>query len=120
MKIRIGEAEIGVEITQKMLCRAGTAYHQIDYTYRGICIYSVSTGAIYGQPNPLGILDVAYEWSIPHYQDIPEADPMPEGENRVGRTIKRGTFGGREAWWEVHTKTHRQAIIDAIAQIITD
>jgi hypothetical protein len=55
----------------------------------------------------------------PH-QDIPNPDPQPEDYHKQDRTIKVGTVGGRDAWWEEKSKTHRQAIIDAVAQIIVE
>lgn len=120
MKIRVGQYEIGIEITQKMVCPAGTAYHVIDYTYRGVCIHSASTGAIYGKPNPISMLDQTYTINEEHYQDVDHPDPQPHGYNPAERTIKVGSINGRPAWWEEKDKTHRQAIIEAMAQIITE
>ena len=71
MKIKINE-EIAVEvkITQKQTCPAGTAYYNIDYLIDRICIHSAATGAIYGEPNPIAMLDRNYTITECHYQDI--------------------------------------------------
>lgn len=118
MKIRVGEHEIGVEIVQKHACPAGTAYYKVEYLHQGVCIHAAHTGPIYGRPNPLELLDDCYNWTETHYEDIPDADPVPEGDARQGRTIKHGEYGGRPAWWEICGKTHRQAIIDAMALVV--
>ena len=127
MKIRfkgIGQhrnnVDLDVIITQKYVCPAGTAYWQIDYCIDGICIHSASTGAIYGSPNPIEMLESEFTWNETHYQDILNPDPVPEGEERQGRKIGVGTSGDRQAWFETKSKTHRQAIIDALEQIVEE
>jgi len=97
-----------------MVCPAGTAYYTIDYLIDGVCIHSATTGAIYGAPNPIAMLDRFFTWNEYHYQDIDNPDPEPEGI----AGIKKGTTGGRPAWWIEKSKTHRQAIIDAVSQIV--
>lgn len=118
MKIRIEGAEIGVEITQKMVCPAGSAYWIIDYTLDGVCIHSASTGAIYGKPNPIAMLEATHTTDEEHYQDVPNPDPQPEGGMMYGKQIKVGSINGRPAWWAENEKTHRQLIIEAMAQIV--
>lgn len=126
MKIKVNEKiAVGVKITQKMVCPAGTAYYSIDYMYESpngekICVHSAGTGAIYGEPNPIAMLDRTFSWSEPHFQDIPDPDRKPEGEAARGRKICVGRHGGRNAWWDEREKTHRQAIIDAVAQIVEE
>ncbi len=118
MKIKVNEnIAVGVKITQTMVSPAGTAYGTIDYMYEGVCIHSATTGAIRGEPNPIAMLDRSYTWTEPHYQDIPNPDPKPEGTTAK---ISAGSYGGRPAWWEEKAQTHRQAIIEAVAQIIKD
>jgi hypothetical protein len=120
MKIKIEEKgkEIGIAITKKQTCPAGTAYWQIDYLYRGICIHSAGTGAIWGNPNPIEMLDRKFTVNQYHYQDIPTPDPQPVGKDYEGRTIKVGSSDGRPCWWEEVWKTHRQAIIESLEQIV--
>ena len=119
MKARIND-QIVVEfkITQTTVCPAGTAYYTIDYLIDGICVHSATTGAIYGAPNPIEMLDRMYTYSEYHYRDVLNPDPEPTGDNAKGRAIKFGSSGGRPAWWEEKGKTHRQAIIDAVSQIV--
>lgn len=119
MKVRVNEQiVVEVKVTQTMVCPAGTAYYTIDYLVNGLCVHSATTGAIYGSPNPIEMLDRMYTYSEYHYQDTPNPDPMPEGEDAKNRIIKSGSVGGRRAWWEEKGKTHRQAIIEAVAQIV--
>jgi len=119
MRIKVEEGiEVGVEITQKGTCPAGTAYWVVDYMVDGVCIHSATTGAIYGNPNPLAMLDREYTWHETHYQDVPDADPKPEGEIAQARKISVGTSGNRPAWFEERHQTHRQAIINSIAQLV--
>ncbi len=121
MKIKVNEKiAVGVKITQTMVCPAGSAYYTIDYLYNGICIHSATTGAIHGEPNHIAMLDRSYTWTEPHYQDIPNPEAKPEGDAALGRKISSGSYGGRNAWWEEKNNTHRQAIIEAIAQIVED
>ena len=121
MKIRINEnIAVGVKILQTMICPAGTAYYTIDYLYEDICVHSANTGAIYGEPNPIAMLDQGFTWKEPHYQDIDNPDPKPEDIGCRNHPGGAGSYGGRNAWWEEKAKTHRQAIIDAVAQIIVE
>lgn len=120
MKIKIDNAEIGVQVTQKMVCPAGTAYWQIDYMFEGVCIHSAHIGAIYGSPNPVATLDWTYmirpiEY---HYQDISAPDPQPTDGMMYGKRIKVGSVNGRPAWWVEKGKTHREAIIESLGQIV--
>jgi len=115
MKVRVNEKIVAeVKITQTTVCPAGTAYYTIDYLIDGVCIHSATTGAIYGAPNPIAMLDRIYSLNEYHYQDIDNPDPEPEGITG----IKKGSSGGRPAWWIEKSKTHRQAIIDAASQIV--
>ncbi len=119
MKIKVAEGiEVGVAITETSRCPSGSAYYTIDYLIDGVCIHSATTGAIYGNPNPIAMLDRLYTWTEEHYQDVLNPDPVPEGDERKGRTISGGTVGSRHAWWEEFSQTHRQAIIKAAAQIV--
>ena len=121
MKVKVNEKiAVEVKITQTMQCSRGTAYYTIDYMIDGICVHSATTGAIYGAPNPIAMLDRYYTWSEYHYQDIPNPDPRPEGDAEKGRKIGFGTSGGRTAWWEEKSMTHRQAIVNAVAEIIVE
>ena len=120
MKIKVNEKiSVSFEITQKSTTPSGNAYWQIDYMYQGICIHSATTGCISGNPNPIDMLDRIFEKTVYFYQDIPNPTPKP-GVEEFGRKICAGTAGGRPAWWEISPITHRQAIIDAVAQIIED
>jgi hypothetical protein len=117
MKIKVNdEIVVEVKITQKQTCPAGTAYWNIDYMINGVCIHNAATGAIWGNPNPIKMLDDEYEWTEHHYQDISNADPIPV--DRIGKKISVGTSNSRDCWWEQKSKTHRQAIIDAVAQLV--
>ena len=119
MKIKINEKiAVTVKVTQTNVCPAGSAYYTIDYLLDGMCIHSATTGAIYGTPNPITMLDRNFTWSETHYQDIDNPDSRPEDVQ--GRIIKFGSSGGRPAWWEEKSKTHRQAIIDAVNQLKQD
>ena len=121
MKIKVTEEiAVGVKITQTMVCPAGSAYHTIDYLVDGICIHSATTGAIYGEPNPIAMLDRSYSSQTIHYQDIPGPDPKPAELGTTARPGGSGTIGERPAWWDQISKTHRQAIIDAVAQIVAE
>ena len=119
MKIKVSnEIAVEVKITQKQTCPAGTSYWNIDYMIDGVCIHNAATGAIWGEPNPIKMLDDEYAWSEYHYQDTSNPDPVPADKDRIGRNIGVGTSNSRNCWWEVKSKTHRQAIIDAVSQII--
>jgi len=121
MKIKVNEKiVVEVKITQTQRCPAGTAYWTIDYLIDGVCIHSATTGAIYGSPNPIEMLDRWYTWTETHYEDLPSPDPMPIGDNAKGLKLSRGSSGGRPAWWVERSKTHRQAIIEAIEQIVKE
>ena len=121
MKIRVDEKiTVDVKITQTMVCPAGTAYWTIDYLIDGICVHSATTGAIYGSPNPIEMLDRKFTYVEYHYQGIPNADPEPTGEEAKGRNIQCISVDGKRAWKEEKGKTHRQAIIEAVSQIVTD
>jgi len=97
MKIKIDNAEISIQVISKMVCPSGRAYWKIDYMYEGICIHSVHTGAIYGNPNPVAMLDETYTISEYHYQDIPTPDPQPADGMMYGKHIKVGSVNGRSA-----------------------
>ena len=120
MKIRITDKiVVDVKTTMTMQCPAGTAYYTIDYLIDGFCIHSATTGAIYGNPDVVAMLD--REFSKPkeyHYQDIENPDPRPETTKT--RKIFSGTVNGREAWYEEISISHRQAIIDAFDQLVID
>ena len=103
-----------------MVCLEGTAYWTIDYTYEGVCVHTAETGKIYGKPNPVNMLDKLFSRNENHYQDVENPDPAPEDLGTVKRPGGSGTAGGRPAWWEKHTKSHRQAIIDAMRQIVKE
>jgi len=127
MKVRVNDKITAeVKITQTTVCPerencgSGTAYYTIDYLINGVCIHSATTGAIYGSPNPIAMLDRFFTVSEYHYQDIASPDPMPTGDEAKNRKLGRGTSGGRPAWWEEKGKTHRQAIIEAVAQIVKE
>lgn len=121
MKVKVNEKiAVDVKITQTMVCPAGTAYYTIDYLIDGVCVHSATTGAIHGAPNPIEMLDRMYTYSEYHYQDVLDPDPEPTGDNAKYQAIRVGTSGGRPAWWEEKGKTHRQAIIDAVSQIVVD
>lgn len=124
MKVKVTESiEVEVQVTQKSTCPAGTAYWQVDYMVDGLCIHSASTGAIYGNPDVIAMLDREYPIYEYHYQDVPDPDPVPTGDAAIGRNITQVTVGkggkpSREAWCEETLLTHRQAIIDAYNQLI--
>jgi hypothetical protein len=121
MKIKVdGKTAVEVKITCTMTCPAGSAYHTIDYLIDDICIHSATTGAIYGEPNPIAMLDRSYSSQEIHYQDILNPDPKPAGLGNDGQGGGSGTIGNRPAWWYQISKTHRQAIIEAVAQIIVE
>jgi hypothetical protein len=115
MKVRVNEKiVVEVKITKTMECPAGTAYYNIDYMIDGVCIHNATTGAIYGAPNPIEMLDRQYTWTEYHYEDIPNPDPRP------AKYTGAGSSNGRPAWWIEKSKTHRQAIIDAVSQIVSE
>ena len=90
MRIKIND-QLSVQpvVTRTTICPAGTAYWHIDYVVDGICIYTVTTGAISGQPSPITYLDYDHERWMPC-----------EGEG-----------------WVRRTKTHREWLTDAAKQI---
>jgi len=119
MKLQVAPGiVVGVEVTQKQVCPAGTAYWRVDYTVEGVCIHSAATGAIWGRPDVIDLLDTEYIYNIYHYTDITNPDPLPDSDNREGRVVRVGTSGNRPAWWEEITTTHRKAIIHAYTQIV--
>jgi hypothetical protein len=119
MQIKINDdVVVDVRVITRMVCPAGTAYYRIEYLVDGLCIHAASTEAMYGTPNVIATLDYAYEWTETHYQDIPNPDPRPKDDKVNGKNIRSGSSGGRPAWWIVKTKTHRQAILDALAQVV--
>jgi len=125
MKVRVSsEIIVGVQVTQKQVCPAGTAYWQVDYMVGGVCIHSATTGAIWGNPDIVAMLDREYEIREEHYQDIPNPDPKPENEDESQKmgwnTIGSGTIGGRPAWWQNKMISHRQAIIDKYNQLVIE
>lgn len=119
MKVKVNK-NIAVEVKTvcTMTCPAGSAYHTIDYLVDGICVHSATTGAIYGEPNPIAMLDRSFSEREYHYQDIPDPDPKPAGLGNQGFPGGSGTVGNRLAWWLEKSLTHRQAIVDAVAQIV--
>jgi hypothetical protein len=91
MKIRISD-QITVEpiVQQGMVCPAGTAYWTIDYRLAGLTIHSATTGAIWGSPNVIAMLDRTYEQrsgtgyrTLTHRQAIIEAWEQIVGYWRV-------------------------------------
>lgn len=119
MKIKVTpEIVVDVEIIQKQVCPAGSSYWDINYLVDGICIHNATTGAIYGKPNPIATLDREFDTTEYHYQDIPNPDPEPQGDERKGRSLGGGSSSNRPAWWEVKHKTHREAIINAVNQVV--
>jgi len=119
MKVKVNDKiAVEVKIIKTMDCPAGTAYWTIDYLIDGVCVHSATTGAICGVPNPIAMLDRHYSFSEIHYQDISSPDPRPMGDEAKGREIGFGSYGGRPAWFEKRSNTHRQAIIDAVSQIV--
>lgn len=116
MKIRINDTvNTDVRIIKMQVCPAGTAYYRVEYLIDGICIHAVNTGAMYGTPNPIELLDGQHCWTEYHYQDIPNPDPKPSD-----RPVGSGTAGNRPAWWEDKAKTHRQAILDNLSQVVAE
>lgn len=112
MKVKVAEGiVVEVQTIQKQTCPAGTAYWQVDYLVDGLCIHSATTGAIFGNPDVIAMLDREYEVTDYHYQDIENPDPKPE--HKKGMFLGEGTTSGRPAWWQTRKITHRQAIIDA-------
>ena len=112
MKVRINsEITVDVKVTQTMVCPAGKAYWQIDYIVDGYCIHSATTGAIYGSPDVIAMLDRKYTYSVEH--DM--SDPVPTGTDHKIRYwhSERGDF-----WAEEFAATHREAIIKACNQLI--
>lgn len=116
MKIKISNnVTVDVRVVTTMVCPAGTAYYRVEYCINGLCIHAAHTGAMHGTPNVIEMLDGKHVWTETHYQDIPNPDPKPED-----RKVCAGSSGGRPAWWEEKSKTHRQAILDALDQIVLD
>jgi hypothetical protein len=122
MKIKVNDKiVVDVQVTQKgPLTPGGLAYWQIDYMVGGVCIHSATTGAIHGNPDVVAMLDRQYDNTIYHYQDIPNPDNEPTGDERKNRRIGSGTSSGRPAWWESIEITHRDAIIKAYSQLVID
>lgn len=121
MEIKINDKiTVEVKIIKTSDCPAGSAYYTIDYLIGGICIHSATTGAIYGNPNPIAMLDRYFTYNEYYYQDVNNPTPKPTDNDAVGRTIGSGTVGKRPAWWEEKSKTHRQAIIEAVNQIVKE
>lgn len=120
MKIRVNEKiTVNVKVTMTTQCPAGTAYWTIDYLVDGLCIHSATTGAIYGQPDVIAMLDRVFTRSSEyHYQDIDNPDPIPESSSN--RKVHNGTANGHPAWWMDESLTHRQAIVEAYSQIVTE
>ena len=117
MKIKVNENIIvEPQIRQTSTTPSGNAYYNISYLIDGICVHNATTGCISGSPNPIAMLDHTYESTETHYQDIANPDPAPESVQN-GK-IQIGSVGGRPAWWIVRQKTHREAIIEAVAQIV--
>jgi len=121
MKIKVND-KIVVEprINQTSVTPSGNAYYNIDYLVDGICVHNATTGCIGGAPNPIAMLDRTYSYSEYHYQDIPNPDPQPESLPISDGKLCGGSSGGRPCWWVEKEKTHRQAIIDAVSQIVPD
>jgi hypothetical protein len=121
MKIKITDKiAVNVRVNMTNQCPAGTAYYSIDYMVDGFCIHTATTGAIYGEPNVIAMLD--REFTKPkeyHYQDIENPDPKPETTLK-GHKYQNCTVNGRDAWYEEVSITHRQAIIDACKQIVIE
>lgn len=106
MKIKINDTiTVTPIITQTSTCPAGTAYYEVDYQVDGITICTAFMGPMWGSPNPIALLDADYEYTV--YQ-------APDVDHPV-----RGTCNGKQMWWETRHTTHRQRIIDAMAQVVT-
>jgi hypothetical protein len=118
MKIRINDKiVVEVQVTQTMVCPAGTAYYDINYLIDGMCIHSATTGTIWGQPDVIAMLDRKFtRTSEYHYQDGNNPDPIPTDNADV--KLHQGSVNGRLAWWTEEGITHRQAIIEAVSQIV--
>lgn len=119
MKIKINEQIVAeVKITQRQVCPAGTAYWGIDYQIDGITVHSATTGAIWGEPDPIAMLDRVFERRI----NLAMGEDGPEGYRKGGcGTVYRGCNdkGHEEQTWILEL-THRQAIIEAVAQIVVE
>ena len=102
--------------TQTHTCPAGTAYWQVDYQYKGMVVHTATTGAIYGQPNPIAMLD--YEHT--DKRTVRDGDPaLGEGWTKQGevRVLSNGNHGDYAATEYTRTQTHRAAILAAISQL---
>jgi hypothetical protein len=127
MKVKVAEGiivDVSCHVTHS--CPAGTNYWQVDYSVNGLCIHSATTGAIFGNPDIIAMLDRTFTVKEYHYQDIPNPDKKPDVEI-PGVVIKEGEIGNafdnkknRPVWWAEYGKTHRQAIIDAYNQLVID
>lgn len=119
MKIRVNEkVAVEVRVIESATCPAGTAYYVIEYCIDGICIHKAYEGPMYGRPNPIKTLDNTYDYDVVHYQDGDYQDEQPNGESTKNRKIFSGSYGGRSAWWEKLSKTHRECIIENFSQIV--
>lgn len=110
MKIKINETTaVDVRVIQTTVCPAGTAYYRVEYLKDGLCIHAASTKAMYGSPDVIAMLAQTYEINEYHSMD----EPQEPG-------CHAGTVGGKPMWWITREVTHRQAIVDALAQIVED
>lgn len=121
MKVRVNEEiVVDVKVSQTASTPSGNGYFSVDYLVDGICIHRAFSGCVSGAPNPIAALDSCFEVTEYHYQDIPDPDPKPESIPVSVGKLYGGTSGERPAWWITRRKTHRQAIIDAFAQIVPE
>jgi hypothetical protein len=120
MKIRVTDKIIvDVQTTMTMRCPAGTGYWDINYLVDGQCIHCATTGAIYGQPDVIAMLNRVFtRTSAYHYQDIDQPDPIPAATS--AQKVCRGSCNGRPAWWTDEAVTHRQAIVEAYSQVVIE
>lgn len=102
MKIKIGNHVVGVKVTQGQVCPAGTSYWYVDYTVDGVAVHTAKTGAIYGQPNALAMLD----------NDVKVFDHTLD--------VHRWSCNGVTRRGDYVRKSHRELLLQALDQVISE
>jgi hypothetical protein len=117
MRIRVGGIELEVECTLTRACPAGTGYWSVDYLLDGVCVHKASSGAIWGRPDVVAMLDSV----IGGMRRVPVgAEGAKHFRQDAGKVGYWHTCEAAEAEMAemADTRTHREAIVEGLACVV--
>jgi hypothetical protein len=111
MQITINGVPLTITATQTSTCPAGTAYWQVEYRRTGdqLPCYIICTGAIYGRPDALAMLDATHELN----ESILPADVDPA----VARSATVYESGQPDHVTHLWRETHRATLLRRVAML---